>query len=116
MLRTVAVDFDDVIHEYRGWTGDSPEGDSIQEALAGCGALALRFDKMILFTTRKPEFVKPWLEHHGFVHLFAEITAVKPPYVCLIDDRVLSFDSSWEGIPQAADRFRAHWEPPEGKL
>lgn len=66
MTRTVAVDFDGVIHAYRrGWA----DGTIYDPPLPGAGhALRTLLADFAVFvhTTREPEQVMPWLEDLGF--------------------------------------------------
>lgn len=65
-VRTVAVDFDGVVHAYsRGWHDGTIYDEPIPGALDALHAL-MRDYAVFIHTTREPEQVMPWLEGHGF--------------------------------------------------
>jgi hypothetical protein len=65
MTRTVAVDFDGVIHCYRrGWADGSIYDEPMPGAVEGLRMLMETY-AVFVFTTREPEQVMPWLESHG---------------------------------------------------
>lgn len=115
--RTIAVDFDGVIHRYsKGWKDGSiydPPVNGAREALA---RMHDRYD-VVIFTTRvNPDMrgsevqmdrVLAWLDKHGFQkgEHFDSITHVKPPALVYIDDRALQF-TDWD---QALDEFSGRY-------
>ena len=88
--KTVAVDFDGVIHAYtRGWQ----KGVIYDEPQEGCAEalydLYSRFD-LVVFTVREDlQAVKEWLSKHDLLKYFREITNEKPIACLYIDDRGL---------------------------
>lgn len=94
--KTLAVDFDGVIHAYsRGWQG----GEIYDEPMEGTAEALREFDKryqLVLFTARHDlEAVHLWLVKHRLRHFFHEITNRKPMAVAYLDDRAWRF-VSWE--------------------
>lgn len=116
--RTIAVDFDGVIHRYsKGWRDGSiydPPIDGAREALA---RIHTRYD-VVIFTTRvNPEMrgsdvqmgrVLEWLEEHGMRRgeHFDDITHAKPPALAYIDDRALHFTAWDQALDELSKRYR----------
>ncbi|HEV2072777.1 MAG TPA: hypothetical protein VGR29_03960 [Thermomicrobiales bacterium] len=105
--RTIAVDFDGVIHRYsKGWSGGSIYDPPVEGAREALARIHVRY-KIVIFTTRvnpqmhgaesQMDAVHAWLETHGFRRgqHFDEITHVKPPALAYIDDRAIRF-TDWE--------------------
>lgn len=105
--RTIAVDFDGVIHRYsRGWSGGAIYDPPIEGAREALARIHDRY-KVVIFTTRvnpdmhaserQMDAVLARLERHGFRagEHFDEITHVKPPALAYIDDRAIRF-TDWE--------------------
>lgn len=64
--KTVAVDFDGVIHAYsRGWVDGTIYDEPLPGALDGLRTL-MAHHAVFIHTAREPEAVMPWLEGHGF--------------------------------------------------
>jgi hypothetical protein len=105
--RTVAVDFDGVIHSYtRGWTGytprDAPEPGALEFVQR---LLAEGFDVVVMTTraaTREGLFAtRDWLVLHGFPDL--RVTDQKIPAIAYVDDRAVSYrhGASWDDVRAA---------------
>lgn len=107
-MKTVALDFDGVLHAYKGWKGDIPTGKPITGALPACRKLAKKFN-LIVFTTRKPEHVAQWLKKYNF-DMFDGITNEKPEWLVLVDDRCIRFNGIWEGLVEHIENFNPYWK------
>lgn len=107
-MKTIAIDFDGVIHSYKGWDGDVPTGKPILGALPACRRLAKKFT-LIVFTTRNMENVRTWLALHGF-DMFDKITNTKRQWHLLIDDRCIRFTGTWEGLSEHVENFEPYWK------
>ncbi|WP_157253147.1 hypothetical protein [Nonomuraea typhae] len=124
--RTVAVDFDGVIHAYsRGWHDGSIYDDAIPGALDGVRALMAHFS-VFIHTSRTAGHVAEWLIEHGIqavTHSQAEaagepvqfwterglvlVSNRKLPAIVYLDDRAVRF-TSWAAalavlLPEVAD-------------
>jgi 5'(3')-deoxyribonucleotidase len=108
--KTIAIDFDGVIHAYsRGWE----DGVIYDEPMAGARdairQLAEKYE-VVVFTARDcidedGDVIWDWLEKHGFKEYVSEVTSRKPAAWAYIDDRAIRFEN-WHqamGDVQALD-------------
>jgi hypothetical protein len=104
----VALDFDAVLHRYKGWNGgklDRPM-DGASEFVE---KLQLRGFRVVIHSTRDEEQIRGWLKQWGFPDL--EICSEKPPAVVLLDDRCVCFDGRFTNLLlDQVTRFRPYWE------
>ncbi|OPG13683.1 hypothetical protein [Microbispora sp. GKU 823] len=133
-VKTIAVDFDGVIHAYsRGWADGTIYDEPMPGALDGLRALMAEY-AVFIHTSRSSGQVASWLAAYGFeacvegpVHAPMEfwneqgrllVTNRKLPAVSYVDDRALRF-TSWEQVlPEllagdtgdAAAREQAEWD------
>jgi hypothetical protein len=100
---TVAIDFDQVIHnDCLGWHDGSIYGEPIEDSLDAVRKLSEKYT-LVLFTAKaKPdrplvdgktgtELVWEWLEKHNIKDCFKDITAEKPRCLFYIDDKAIRF-------------------------
>jgi HAD domain in Swiss Army Knife RNA repair proteins len=106
LARTIALDFDGVLHPYtKGWQGSIPEAEEPSE-----GALEfLQWCKandylVVVFSTRANHLegmqgIADWLALHGLSQYIEDITHEKPPAMAYVDDRAVPFTGgSWIGV------------------
>lgn len=109
MPKTIAVDFDGVIHQYsRGWHDGTIYDPPVEGAISALKRLLRDGFAVFIFTSREIEQVIPWLENAGF-DVAADgppwpqfwnhtgqilVTNRKLPAVAYIDDRAIVF-TSW---------------------
>lgn len=110
--QTILIDFDGVLHDYKGWEGPKALGKPIEKARASCYQLERNY-RLVCFTTRPKEFVEPWLRLHGFPPM--KVTNIKEPAFLIIDDRAVTFTGTWsnEFLAQITS-FSPHWSQPDG--
>ena len=108
--RTIAIDFDGVIHRYsRGWQDGSIYDEPVEGAREALARLHRQFRVVILTTRVNPDMRDPapqraamrrWLQHHGFREgeHYDAITHVKVPALVYIDDRALHFTGWAEAL------------------
>lgn len=104
--RTVAIDFDGVIHAYsKGWGDGTCYDVPMKGAFESICRIRSRGFNVIVFTARPVEQVTTWFANnwprvapYGPV---PEITNTKPIAIVYIDDRALKFenwDQTWEAL------------------
>lgn len=105
-MRTIAVDFDGVIHQYsRGWADGTIYDPPIAGAIEGLRSLMKNY-AVFVHTTRDPKQVSEWLNYQGiptelYIHDDAHtfwygqdsilVTNFKLPAIAYIDDRAYFF-------------------------
>ena len=107
-VKTVCVDFDGVIHEYKGWNGFLPTGEPIPGAREFLANLAARY-QVVIHTSRKPEYVWPWLTRYAMTDMVYEVTNTKVPAIAYVDDRAVRFDGDFDKALREISS-PAHWE------
>jgi hypothetical protein len=96
MKKTIAVDFDGVIHDYsHGWCAGAVYGDPLPGAAEGLRKLSIHYKLVLLTARHNLTEVDAWLRKHHLSHYFADVTNRKPAAVVYLDDRALKFES-WE--------------------
>lgn len=119
MSKTLAIDFDGVVHRYsRGWTDGAiydPPVDGAREALLRLNAAGYQ---LILHTTRVRDedqrtALNRWLWENGLNGIFAEVTDRKPLAAAYIDDRAIHF-TTWPEALHAVAILHPPNPPSEG--
>jgi predicted phosphatase len=96
MNKPIAIDFDNVLHDYDGWKDGTIYGKPVKDSVKMTKLLVDRGFKLVVFTTREDtKAVSKWLQKNGFVQM--DVTNVKPIAVAYIDDRGIRF-TNWEDI------------------
>ena len=117
MPRTVAVDFDGVLHPYtRGWVGSVPDDEApMQGAHELLAALVDTGFTVVVFSTRADhgeghDGITAWLERHQLAAYIDRVTHEKPPAVAYVDDRAVRWYGDWEeafdGVMELAEGRR----------
>jgi hypothetical protein len=95
-MKTIAIDFDGVIHAYtKGWHDGTIYDEPMQGSLDAVKTLAVN-NKIVIFSTRAKgdgnlAEMKHWLDKHGFLPFINDITHEKVIASIYIDDRGLRF-------------------------
>ena len=101
MPKTIAIDFDGVIHSYTsGWTGPVPTDPPVDGALKFINKLLELGYKVSIYSTRFETFsgsnaTVEWLTKNGFPIEQLELTFAKPKAIIYIDDRAFRFDGDF---------------------
>ena len=93
--KTIAIDFDGVIHKYsKGWQDGSIYDEPVEGTLEAIKKLQELGFLIIVFTTRKnTEVVSGWI--YKKMGLLLSVTNEKPMAVAYIDDRGIRFED-WD--------------------
>ena len=99
MKKTLAIDFDGVLHRYsKGWHDGSLYDPPMDGALEAIDQLLSRYD-LVVFTARgdqELDAVRVWINQH-FPGWWPQVTNTKPWAFAYIDDRAIRF-INWENI------------------
>ncbi len=102
-MKTIALDFDGVIHSYEsGWLGEGILEHPLEGAQDFIKDLQDRNFKVIIFSVRAAtikgqETIKQWLRQHGF-SADIQITNAKPKASLYVDDRGLRFEGNFDEV------------------
>ncbi len=113
LARTLAVDFDGVLHPYTdGWVGSVPADEMPNPgAFAFLAHLHDNGYRVVVFSTRcdHPEGLngtRSWLAKHGLDELIDDVTHTKPAAVAYVDDRAVAYRAeNWEDCLLEIDRL-----------
>ena len=122
LARTIAWDFDGVLHPYtNGWTGSTPDDEppvpGVRDVLAALQADGYR---QVVFSTRAnhvegADGIAAWLDAHDLARFFDEVTHSKPPAIAYVDDRAVPFVGDWAAVRDGIERLgggRSHGAAP----
>lgn len=103
--RTIAIDFDGVIHSFEyGYHDGTIYGTPIEGSIESLKYLSEKY-KIVVFTAKakadRPlingktgiELVWEWLEKNNIRKYISEVTAEKPRCICYIDDKAIQFQN-----------------------
>ena len=101
-LKNIAIDFDGVIHEFKGWGDGTCYGEPLEGALEAIKLLSKKYNIVIFTAKSKPnrplvegktgtELVWEWLKKHNVDQYVKEVTAEKPRACLYIDDKGFRF-------------------------
>jgi len=103
--KTIAVDFDGVIHKYsKGWQNGEIYDEPVEGSLSALVELYNKGYKVVIFTTREDiNLVHIWIEEQCDKYFLEvreldfEVTNKKPPAIAYIDDRGIRF-TNWKDM------------------
>lgn len=109
-LKTVAVDFDGVIHTYQsGWTGYTPTDGPEEGAREFIAELQAQGYRVVIMSSRAHtsegiQAIRGWLEQYGFPEL--DVTHEKVMAVAYVDDRAVPYvtgSGAWSAVASHID-------------
>ena len=100
----IAIDFDGVIHEFKGWGDGTCYGKPLEGALEAIKLLSKKYNVIIFTAKSKPnrplvegktgtELVWEWLKKYNVNQYIKEVTAEKPRACLYIDDKGFRFNN-----------------------
>lgn len=92
--KTAAIDFDGVIHEYYGWTGNEANNKLIKGVRRALHLLKKNGYNIIVFSTRKRKFIYDFLVQHSLNIFISDVIDGKPFYDVFFDDRAINIKSN----------------------
>lgn len=105
LARTIAVDFDGVLHPYTaGWVGSVPADEApTPGALDFLDWCAVEGYRVVVFSTRADhkeglDGIWDWLLAHKLASYVADVTHAKPPAVAYVDDRAVPYVGDWQAV------------------
>lgn len=111
MAKTIAIDFDGVLHSYRsGWTrADNVADPPTPGAQDYVRAIIASGYDIVVHSARATSphgevAIHNWLRQWGFPPL--KVTASKPHALIYLDDRALRFDGTWPSLAALAQAER----------
>ena len=111
--KTILLDFDGVLNQFKGWTGVYEHYEPVEGAKKFLEALKAEGYYVIIFTARPSDdlpSVAIWLQEHGMWDYVAKVTNVKIPAKVYIDDRAVRFDGDYMDIMDKIKDFAPHWQ------
>lgn len=113
MNKTVCFDFDGVIHSYKQPWKDSciipdPPVNGIDKLLK---KLVINDYEIVICSSRcnieeGKQAIKDWLDKYDLSQYISEITNSKPPALCYVDDRGVTFNGKPEEMYEKIIKFR----------
>ena len=103
---TICVDFDGVLNNYTHYD----ENDLFtprKGAKAFIDTLNKKYNVVIL-TSRNTGKVKKWIKKYKFE--VEDVTNIKIPALCYIDDRAIKFNGSFSQVLAELENYRTYWE------
>lgn len=109
MKKTILVDLDGVLNEYKGNYDENfipPAKEGAEEFLK---KLASKF-VIKIFTTRPPEKAGIWVKSNNFEQYIEEVTNKKEPAHLIIDDRCINFDGNYHNMLEKIENFNVWYK------
>ncbi len=119
-MKTICIDFDGVISDYRGYFGKGKFGSPIEGVREAINELYEEGWKIIIHTTRsETEQIKRYLEVNGIPYHFVnhnpensklDLSPHKPIADVYLDDRAVRFEGEWnKKLLDKIKESEPHW-------
>lgn len=109
MSKTLLIDLDGVLNQYKGNYNEK----IIPPIIEGAKEFLIESSKnyeIKIFTTRKTELVKKWVEQNKIENYISEITQKKEPAWAYIDDRCINFRGDFNSLTKELQNFQPWWK------
>ena len=111
--RTIAIDFDGVVHLHRKNNDYQPgiiDDEPVKDAAFAIRQLR-KFYKVVIYSARAADpvgetAIRTWLQKYNIE--VDDVTSKKQPVLVYIDDRAIQFKGSWEQTLKDIENFK-HW-------
>jgi phosphoglycolate phosphatase-like HAD superfamily hydrolase len=108
--KTLAIDFDGVIHSYKqGWTGEEPEDEPMPGVEESLQKLKENGWELVIMSTRDPQRIYEWLDQYELSDYFDGVTNTKIPAKLYIDDRGYHFEN-WDDTLDFVENFKDRYD------
>jgi hypothetical protein len=105
----LAIDFDGVIHDFRGWGDGTCYGDPLPNSLESVKMLSEHYNIIIFTAKARPDrplvnnmtglqLVTEWLDKHDILQYIDYVTHEKPRAKYYIDDKAIEYKANWPEI------------------
>ena len=103
--RTILIDLDGVLNEYKG----NYDKNFIPEPKFGATKFLEELSKnyeLKLFTTRDSKLATTWLHKNNLYKYFSDVVNTKVPAWLMIDDRCLKFEGNYDLLCSQINNFK----------
>jgi len=111
--KTIAIDFDGVIHKYsKGFQGlESAYDPPMAGARESIQDLIKKGYRLIIVSSRPVDVIKQWLKKEKMDHFFDDVTNTKHPARYYIDDHAIRFEkgdpNAWSDTLKLIDKLES---------
>lgn len=96
VARTICLDFDGVLNQFKGWSGQYEDYDPLPGVDKFIHTLYSDGWRIVISTAR-PDIspVVAWLDNHNLMRYISEVTNQKPIALVYVDDRAVYFGGNY---------------------
>lgn len=109
-MRTICIDFNGVIDTYKGWTGNATSYPMRPDAELFLKTLVDKGYRIVIFTAANIPQVKQWITRNGLDKYIDDVTNIKVPALCYVDDRAVQFKGNFFDTLSVILDFKTYWE------
>ena len=109
MPKTILIDLDGVLNQYKGDYNPDYIPPIIEGAEEFLKSVSKEYDIKI-FTTREAQLVKKWLSENKLNQYISGVTQTKEPAWAYIDDRCIKFEGNFKILEKDIQHFKPWWK------